>query len=384
MPESRCTSETDSGTGNDDGGSGLDEEEDEEEEPVYKGKRSCEGAPHGRGTLFWPNAGNRFEGRFLHGKRQGRGTLYFRDGSSLSGTYADDELEGVATYVYADGRYMEARYENGDMNGRFTEYNPEGEVIGKGYHKDNARSGLLHLTDEFGATLTGVVNGEGLLSGNDIIYVYPDHRTALVGVFEDGIMKGAKAATLASSDMTGDVMPRFEYRTDYPETLEFDQSTHDCISRNPLVPDHYEQDRVCVAPSSIPGAGEGLFAKRDLDADTVASFYNGVRLSHEEVDGRDWSLNDNTISLDDEVVIDVPQGWSSVERYCASLGHKANHSSDPNCKYDHFVHPRFGPIKCVRTLRHVPAGEELTCDYGYHHKLPGSEIDDLPSWFKPT
>lgn len=377
MPESR-TSETDSG--GDDSGSSLDEDE-EEEEPVYQGKRSCDGAPHGRGTLFWSKAGNRFEGRFLHGKKQGRGTLYFRDESSLSGTYVDDELEGVATYVYADGRYMEARYEKGDMNGRFTEYSPEGDVIVRGYHKDNARSGLLRLTDEFGGTLAGVVNGEGLLSGNNIVYVYPDHRMALVGTFEDGVMKAAKAATLAS-DMSDNVMPRFEYRTDYPATLEFDQSARDCISRNPSVPDHYEQDRVHVALSAIPGAGEGLFAKRDLDADTVASFYNGVRLSHEEVDGRDWSLNDNTISLDDEAVIDVPRSWSSVERYRASLGHKANHSSSPNCKYDHFVHPRFGPIKCVRTVRHVSAGEELTCDYGYHHKLPGSEIDDLPSWFK--
>ena len=30
----------------------------------------------------------------------------------------------------------------------------------------------------------------------------------------------------------------------------------------------------------------------------------------------------------------------------------------------------------------VSAGEELTCDYGYHHKLPGTDIDDLPHWFQ--
>ena len=36
------------------------------------------------------------------------------------------------------------------------------------------------------------------------------------------------------------------------------------ISTSPMLPDPYEQQRVLVAPSSIPGAGEGLFARRPL------------------------------------------------------------------------------------------------------------------------
>lgn len=53
-----------------------------------------------------------------------------------------------------------------------------------------------------------------------------------------------------------------------------------------------------------------------------------------QVDNRDWALNGNTISLDEDTVIDVPQPFDQTERYCASLGHKANHSFTPNCKYD--------------------------------------------------
>lgn len=53
-----------------------------------------------------------------------------------------------------------------------------------------------------------------------------------------------------------------------------------------------------------------------------------------QVDSRDWALNGNTISLDEDTVIDVPQPFDQMERYCASLGHKANHSFTPNCKYD--------------------------------------------------
>ena len=35
------------------------------------------------------------------------------------------------------------------------------------------------------------------------------------------------------------------------------------------------------------------------------SFYNGLRVSHTAVDERDWDLNQNTITLDDDAVIDV-------------------------------------------------------------------------------
>lgn len=53
-----------------------------------------------------------------------------------------------------------------------------------------------------------------------------------------------------------------------------------------------------------------------------------------QVDSRDWGLNGNTLSLDEETVIDVPEPYNHVSKYCASLGHKANHSFTPNCIYD--------------------------------------------------
>lgn len=41
--------------------------------------------------------------------------------------------------------------------------------------------------------------------------------------------------------------------------------------------------RVFVADSLIKGAGQGLFAQTDAEANTVMSFYNGVRITHTEV-----------------------------------------------------------------------------------------------------
>ncbi len=54
-----------------------------------------------------------------------------------------------------------------------------------------------------------------------------------------------------------------------------------------------------------------------------------------QVNKRKWSENDNTISLNEnDIVIDVPSCWASTSKYCATLGHKANHSMPNNAKYD--------------------------------------------------
>lgn len=82
-------------------------------------------------------------------------------------------------------------------------------------------------------------------------------------------------------------------------TFSFDESDRETISSNPMLRDPYESERVFVKTSTIPDAGDGLFAKRKLKAGEVVSFYNGIRLTHAEVDERDWALNSNTISIDE-------------------------------------------------------------------------------------
>lgn len=50
--------------------------------------------------------------------------------------------------------------------------------------------------------------------------------------------------------------------------------------------------------------------------------------------------------------------------------------------WSRFVHPRFGPIKCIRTLRAVQRDEELTVAYGYDHKPTGKNGPEAPDWYK--
>lgn len=356
-----------------------DSDSDSEEEPVYTGKRSADGSPHGRGTLQWPRSLNRFEGHFVNGDKHGRGCFRFFDGSSLAGGFKNDCLEGLGVYTYPDGRYLEAQYVEGLRTGN-TWSVPEGDVIARGRHRNDVRVEWLQLFDAFNGCLIGKVDEEGELTGDGILYVYPDGKTALIGEFQGGILVKARAAVLETDiDI---VPPKFKLRTDHPTEIKLSCADRQTIAKQPLIPDHYERDRVYVAPSLITDAGEGLFARIDLSEGEIASFYNGIRISHQEVDSRKWALNGNTISLDENIVIDVPEEYSTTDAYCATLGHKVNHSTNPNCKYDPFVHPRFGNIKCIRTLHPITAEEELTCDYGYEHKIPGTSISDLPSWFE--
>ncbi|XP_073511923.1 histone-lysine N-methyltransferase SETD7 isoform X2 [Phyllobates terribilis] len=236
--------------------------------------------------------------------------------------------------------------------------------------------GCLVLQD--GGGLVGEVNEDGEMTGEKIAYVYPDGRTALYGKFIDGEMLEGKLATLMSVE---EGKPYFEI-VPGSKVYTFDKSTSSGISTSPLLPDPYESERVYVAVSMISNAGEGLYANISTGPRTVMSFYNGVRITHQEVDSRDWSLNGNTISLDDETVIDVPDPYNKTTKYYASLGHKANHSFSPNCIYDTFVHPRFGHIKCIRTIAAVEKDEELTVAYGYDHNSAGKNGPEAPEWYR--
>lgn len=286
-------------------------------------------------------------------------------------------------YTYSDGSQMIAKYKGGFLNGEFTERNAGGEVTAVGCHVEDKRSGFLQVFEENGNVLMGDVDDCGQLSGENIAYVYPDKCTTLVGKFHEGTLVEARYGTLKGAlPLRLTRLPDIQLNPHFLIPVIFDQSTHDVLSCQPLIPDAYEQERVCVRPSLIPKAGEGLFARRELGEGEVVSFYNGLRLSHTEVDEREWSLNCNTISLDDSTVLDVPPEYSSTSNYCATLAHKANHSSSPNCQYTEYSHPRFGEIKCICTLRAVEADEELTCNYGYSHKSVTTGLDDLPGWFE--
>jgi SET domain-containing protein len=71
-----------------------------------------------------------------------------------------------------------------------------------------------------------------------------------------------------------------------------------------------------------------------------------------------------------------PEVGQDVNKYNATLGHKANHSFVPNTEiYIFSIHPILGKTKILVAMKDIRAGSEITVDYGYD-KNPVK-----PGWF---
>ena len=73
--------------------------------------------------------------------------------------------------------------------------------------------------------------------------------------------------------------------------------------------------------------------------------------------------------------LDLPGELVQLEHYCATLGHKINHSFHYNCTEWFFQHPRHGLIPSVVATQHIPAGAELCLHYGYDPR-------NCPDWYE--
>merc|ERR1711992_274685 len=65
--------------------------------------------------------------------------------------------------------------------------------------------------------------------------------------------------------------------------VKSDLSTKEHLSSTPLSRDIYEAKMVDVQPSTITKAGDGVFLLTDVSANTVVSYFNGIRLTRSDV-----------------------------------------------------------------------------------------------------
>jgi histone-lysine N-methyltransferase SETD7 len=238
-------------------------------------------------------------------------------------------------------------------------------------------SGYIWKMLEGGGWLHGRVDHNGKLTGDDIMYIYPDLNTCLVGRFTDGVMEATKEAHVERFRWVDNILVVEVGETTGPD-FSFSPSTSEYMTVNWLQQDPYERDRVECLTSHIEGAGVGLFFKRNLPAGTYVSFYHGLyfqlgKMSPEPTCSYqiflDWDKAPHSEYLDL-----MPEAWSH-KQYCATLGHKVNHSFSPNCEFAKFQHPRFGKTAlAIRTLVDVKEGDELTCNYKY-------DCNDAPIWY---
>ncbi|ELR22916.1 MORN repeat-containing protein [Acanthamoeba castellanii str. Neff] len=379
------------------------EEQEVDEEPKYEGEVDDDGEPHGLGALHFPD-GSRMGGQWVEGELHGPGEYSFPDGSRILGEWVHGELAGQVEEFDADGRVRyRGRYAGGQRDG-------DGQLW---YHDEGARiagtwcrgrlQGPAVYTYPDGSTLRGTWSDEGELVSavwhDKNGQADPKHREyCFVGVREEVEEEDGDEE---DDDDEGETKADEDKEEEEAEaTTESEGAKEGAASAmmskgeevkgagrgklftrpHALVGDAYEGQHVYVDQSRVPHSGQGLFAARDIDKDTIFSFYAGEKITHEFNDRRLWSECSNAISLDDDLVIDVPRPFDQLDHYSASLGHKANHASPPdnNCiYYPYDGHPVFGRIKCLRSVRSIKQGEELLVDYGY-------EAHEAPEWWTPT
>ena len=82
------------------------------------------------------------------------------------------------------------------------------------------------------------------------------------------------------------------------------------------------------------------------------------------------------LMLEEDIALNIPKKYWSINSFNATLGHIANHSfKNANAKFDFATHPRFGPIRTIVSINVIRKGDEILCNYDY------SENSMIPLWY---
>ena len=314
----------------------------------------------------------------------------------LSGEYRDGELLGPGRIVFNNNQVIIANFSHGSIHGLARRFSSSGEVLWIGRYEFGRPEGTCWQCLPGGGLLTGQVSQtrsgpadsrDDTISGDNVTYIFPDYKTCLTGTFTQSRLVEAKLAriinieeqevvqsSLSSSDpdqSQGVINIQTETISDYIYSFSSTFSQTDFLARDP-----YEASLVEVRESRLEGAGEGVFVMRTVPSNTVLAFYNGERSSSQADDDVDWDICSYRIFIDKEEdgeegeeedcdILDIPEGLRSVEKYCATVGHKINHSFSPNCVFRPYHHPLHGYIKCLVSSQEITEDQELTVDYKY-------------------
>ena len=157
------------------------------------------------------------------------------------------------------------------------------------------------------------------------LYLYPDCRTGLLGSFTNCQLVSAVQCevenfiTLVNTSIPAPLVSLSQTNNTFTQDL----ANRTVFCAHPHARDPYEAIFVEVRQSRIKDAGEGLFARTDIEPGTIISFYNGVKVRAEG----DWEKpTPYKMTLDEENDIDLPDSMTSLESYSATLGHKVSQS----------------------------------------------------------
>ena len=116
----------------------------------------------------------------------------------------------------------------------------------------------------------------------EVTFLYPCLRIVIACQYKAGKLVTGHYGTLASVSLSHKGgLPRLEFSSTIGREVFYDPPSCFSIGRHPLETDQYEDDSVYVAPSGVPGAGEGLFARRDIRGGDLVSLFSGTKIYKE-------------------------------------------------------------------------------------------------------
>jgi len=344
---------------------------------TYSGGKDAKRNFHGKGSLEMED-GSFIMGHFLHGIRHGDFKVESRTGSVyfIQGEYKDGVLNGKARVYFTNDTWLEGFFKDGVLHGFCRHFDGKNSLSFVGMYRNGKAFGTCWKIVRGGGCVVGVVDEEGELTGMNIAYIYPDFNTALVGNFKDGVLVGGQASKVIKVTTDNFCIKVPQFATPDGNLYRRELSTYDFVTDSPNLPDPYESSTVQVLTSRVPGANEGLFARKDIQPNTVLAFYHGRKVRPKTADAESWDQNGYKIfdpAVEDGTV-DIPEKFRKLVNYSASLAHKTNHSFLPNSEFMVFSHPRFGTIPCIASKHFIAKGEEIFVRYGY-------ELDYCPDWY---
>lgn len=322
------------------------------------------------------------KGKFIHGNLEGHVRIVTTNHNVIFATFKNGIMHGPV-FVYGLSLLSHKHYEAKGFLLKNSE-NPltSPGVQFQGLFKNGQAFGHFWIQMQGGGHLHGQVNSDGLISGNDIAYIYPDGQTALLGVFEDRIMKKAYHVNVeeySCNDYGLLYVEKFSSKQS-KDIFYFDPPTNVSFGGGGLMPDPYETKNLQLGKSSIPNSGDGVIARRDLPSGFTIIHYSLLTYKQfDEVSIYHSNCQNNKSRSDDErractkyeielfsyrARISLPPELDKGP--LPNLGPKVNHHFQfNNSEYDEIEHPRWGVIIGIRTTKPIKAGEEIFTHYGY-------------------
>ena len=139
------------------------------------------------------------------------------------------------------------------------------------------------------------------------------------------------------------MVPKWSYMSGNTQEYSYDPATSEILSKFPLLKDPLEDSYLDVFPSTISGAGDGVFLKRSAPKNTIVGFFNGINITLDDtfrnVDMKE-SVHKMWNDWETDELLYVPKNYISINSYNATFGHKINHNSDYNVDAGYINHPR--------------------------------------------